>query len=252
MDGKFKIAFITDLHYGEDATSDSKNDQVQMTLLKAEDPDLVVFGGDMVSGWMGASKKGWLKAHWRRLTTPVRSLGIPYAITLGNHDGESFMSRRGVLAADKQLGQGLSLTRHGPKNITGAANYYLDIYPFASTAQPAARLWFFDSMAKGCEGVKRSWGCVGADTVAWATSLAKRLPPVPTAVAFVHIPLPEIIEVWKSPSTKGRRGEESACPLVNTGLFRALQGAEVGAIWSGHDHNIDYFGVFQGVLMGYG
>lgn len=44
----------------------------------------------------------------------------------------------------------------GPEDLTGAGNYWLDILPsdvdsFSHT--PAARLWFLDSMSRGCAGI---------------------------------------------------------------------------------------------------
>jgi pre-mRNA-splicing factor SYF1 len=65
--------------------------QVQRAVLEAEQPDFVVFSGDMASGWVCAQTKpacppGWYEARWRQLIAPVRAAGIPYAIILGNHE----------------------------------------------------------------------------------------------------------------------------------------------------------------------
>lgn len=62
--------------------------QVQRALLEAEQPDLVVFSGDMVSGWAcrrdpDCERDGWFEARWRQLTAPVHAAGLPYAVTLG-------------------------------------------------------------------------------------------------------------------------------------------------------------------------
>lgn len=78
---------------GEDDDWDALSDRVQATVLAAEQPHLVVFSGDMVSGWAcGRSPRatpcaaGWYEARWRQLVAPVRAAGIPYAIILGNHE----------------------------------------------------------------------------------------------------------------------------------------------------------------------
>jgi pre-mRNA-splicing factor SYF1 len=125
-DDTFRILQLTDLHYGESAALDLKSDevehsqrpffsvpasqphwvlhlsttslvlpvQVQRAVLAAERPDLVVFSGDMVSGWhckpsaplLADCGPGWFAARWRQLIAPVHEAGIPYAITLGNHE----------------------------------------------------------------------------------------------------------------------------------------------------------------------
>lgn len=133
-DGTFKILQLTDLHYGEDAALDALTDQVwrgrcilsrlscspcvgvdsrrrkrsapllpappsrpqvQRTVLAAERPGLVVFSGDMVSGWVCSAQRkdrpaacgpGWFEARWRQLIAPVHAAGLPYAVLLGNHE----------------------------------------------------------------------------------------------------------------------------------------------------------------------
>lgn len=125
-DGTFKILQLTDLHYGESAVLDHQSDeaslaaasvlrprlnrrqrsaasrpprllsavQVQKTVLAAERPDLVVFSGDMVSGWVCRPSDprapdcgpGWFERRWRQLIAPVHAAGLPYAVTLGNHE----------------------------------------------------------------------------------------------------------------------------------------------------------------------
>lgn len=50
----------------------------------------------MVSGWVCAPSAerplpvdcgpGWFERRWRQLTAPVHEAGVPYAITLGNHE----------------------------------------------------------------------------------------------------------------------------------------------------------------------
>lgn len=79
---------------------------------------------------------------------------VPLPAT-GNHDGEADLQRREIAELDAASGL-LSLTQPGPQDITGAANYYLDVYDSAGRTV-AARIWMLDSMARGCGPVTVGW-----------------------------------------------------------------------------------------------
>jgi pre-mRNA-splicing factor SYF1 len=140
------------------------------TVLDAEQPDLVVLSGDMVSGFAfpAANLLGyisrwragttWYEQLWRRLIEPLHARKVPYASILGNHDAEADLKRRDIVKMDAATGTGLSLTQPGPANITGAGNYYIDVYDSTGT-QVAARIWMLDSGNRGCERLAWGW-CV--------------------------------------------------------------------------------------------
>ena len=132
-------------------------------------------------------------------------------------DSEGDLSRRALLRLDAAASN-LSLTQQGPAGITGASNYWLDVADPA-TGAPAARLWFLDSMSRGCRSTHYTNGCVGDDTVAWLARVGGGLPKVPAQIAFAHVPLPEVIAAWDDSESHGGRGEEVCCPLRNTGLL---------------------------------
>ena len=51
----------------------------------------------------------------------------------------------------------------------------------------------------------------------------------------------------------GTKGEEVCCWSVNTGLFAALkEDSTVEWIVSGHDHNNDYYGNYDGINLAFG
>jgi hypothetical protein len=88
----------------------------------------------------------------------------------------------------------------------------------------------------------------------WVSKKAAEDDLVP-AIAFIHIPLPEMITMWNYHSTLGSQGDWDGvcCSSLNTGLFAAFKEfGEVRAIVSGHDHANDFIGEYQGVLLGYG
>ena len=204
-DQTFKIVVFNDMHFGEAEDLDLESLALQRTVLDAERPDLIVFNGDIVSGWRGR-KRGWMEAKMREILAYPNSQGYPHALVLGNHDDEANLNRVQVLSEDKEISGDLSFTQVGPDDVTGASNYYLDVYSgvVGQEDRVDARLWFFDSMNRGCEG-EDSWGCVGRDTVAWFSELAGNDKSIKSGtgqlggpgghllqqVAFVHIPLPE-------------------------------------------------------------
>lgn len=254
-DGTYTIVVFTDLHYGEGDDLDLKNNRLQQTILDAEQPDLIVYLGDIVSGWRGGSQKGWMEQKMRTMLEYPNKKGYLHAMLLGNHDDEADLSRAEILEADVRISGDLSLTQVGPLQITGASNYYIDVLN-SSPRNPAvvdARLWFFDSMNRGCENDPTSWGCVGRDTVSWMRNLTanSRIPPALQSLAFVHIPLPEHRFAYGDFRTTGIRQEDSACPVVNTGLAEQLIYSNISMVISGHDHQNDFVGNihFQGQRM---
>jgi len=255
-DQTFKIVVFNDMHFGEAEDLDLQSLALQKTVLDAERPDLVVFNGDIVSGWRGR-KRGWMEAKMREILAYPNSQGYPHALVLGNHDDEANLNRVQVLSEDKEISGDLSYTQVGPDDITGASNYYVDVYSgvVGQEDRVDARLWFFDSMNRGCEG-EDSWGCVGRDTVAWFSELVGNDKSIQSGtgqlggpgghllqqVAFVHIPLPEHRLGYGDFRGLGLRQEDSACPVVNTGLARAMALNGVNMVVSGHDHANEFVG----------
>jgi hypothetical protein len=165
-------------------TKTKKIQKLVAELLDAERPHLAALTGDVVSGafWDGHSRS-WAAARAAPLVDVLAQRRVPHAFVAGNHDAEADLDRRALAALFASAPYGV--TRVGPANVTGATNYFLDVLPSnsgsdsdsdsvddsgssssdsgggeggagAAAAAPAARLWFFDSMRRGCEG-KSGW-----------------------------------------------------------------------------------------------
>lgn len=86
-----KIVLISDLN--ESYGSTHYGDYVDSTLafIENERPDLVLCTGDMVAGQSLNLSEEKLHEMWRgfdlSIGQPLRDMGIPFAFTLGNHDG---------------------------------------------------------------------------------------------------------------------------------------------------------------------
>ena len=85
-DGVFTIALFTDLHFGETEAGDARSKAIMEGILGLETGiDLVVFGGDQVSGW-----SVWEALHEKHAEalSVVAGHGIPFATIFGNHDDQ--------------------------------------------------------------------------------------------------------------------------------------------------------------------
>ncbi|CAL8463973.1 g3508 [Coccomyxa elongata] len=248
-DGYFKIIQLADLHYGHFPETDEHTDKVIANLLSYEQPDLAVLSGDMVSGFAWDGTNGWFEKRFRQLIKPIAAAGVPYALILGNHDDEADLSREQIVLLDMRLQQG-SLTQLGPREAMGLSNYYLDIAANKGGG-PAARIWMLDSGGRGCDWQYGGSGCVERPTIWWMNGTLVRLPRVPS-LAFVHVPVPEFMEVWNRGAARGSKHEPVNCPMSDTGLFKALKSMGVTALHSGHDHDNNYEGLLDGVRLAYG
>eukprot|EP01018_Ginkgo_biloba_P037451 Gb_11683 [translate_table: standard] len=93
-DSNFKIAVFADLHYGENAWTDSgplqdqRSSGVMSTVLNSENPDFVIYLGDVLTA-NNLSVRNASK-YWEHAISPTRSKNLPWASVFGNHDDMAF------------------------------------------------------------------------------------------------------------------------------------------------------------------
>ena len=124
---------VTDLHY---IHGDSRCDSVITHLqeaIRAEAPDLVVLTGDLIYGNARESIRNVISA--------VSSAGVPFAVTFGNHDDESGLSRRELFDIISSYPGNLTDSVAG---IPGVTNFVLPVLSSDGT-RDAAALYCFDS-----------------------------------------------------------------------------------------------------------
>mgnify|MGYP003314134254 CR=1 FL=1 len=137
QDGEFKIAQYTDLHWEE---NDSEGVEVIKNIIRditaAEKPDISIFTGDVICS--DDATKGW-----NHFVTFMNELGIPYAVTMGNHDPEFKLTRDeifDILEADP-----LFVGEKGPEEISGVGNYVLEVKASDGSDKTKALLYCMDS-----------------------------------------------------------------------------------------------------------
>lgn len=246
--GTFKILQLTDTHIcWENQEEYAKALAQECYMLDTEKPDVVIFTGDVVTG-IGAD------SSWVSFLKPMDERGIPFVITLGNHDREQELTERQL--ADIVLSHPMSLN-------TAKSGWLDDIaleVKSSSGDGVAALLYCMDSGDYTInETVSSSYGWFRWDQVEWyrntsfAYTNAHGGVPYP-AYSFFHIPLLEYGETYGTgPVVSGVR-EEDECPgFLNTGLFSAfVECGDVHASFAGHDHVNDYVVKKDDVYLIYG
>ncbi len=92
--GDVRIAIISDLNSAYGSTDYRPEVIKGIGLLPEWQPDMVLCGGDMVAGQSTSLSESEIEAMWsafdEKILSPIRSSGLPFALTIGNHDGSSY------------------------------------------------------------------------------------------------------------------------------------------------------------------
>ena len=246
---KFKIVQFTDVHWIYDDPKSEEAAERMREVLDAERPDLVVYTGDIIFAKPAAPAV-------QRALEPAIERGFPFAVTWGNHDDEQDMTRAELSAYIKDM-KG-NLTSH-TEGISGQTNYTLSVKS-SDGRRDAAVLYIFDSHSYSKIERVKGYDWIKHDQVAWYIEQSKAFTaknggsPLP-ALAFMHIPLPEMRDMTQNQNIYmvGTRKEMVCAPEINTGLATAMLSAgDVMGLFVGHDHVNDYVVDWYGILMGYG
>lgn len=248
-DGKFKILQFTDTHYiaGDNRSPRALKNVIEM--LDSEKPDLVIHTGDVIFGKPA-------EQSLREILAPMGERGIPFAVAMGNHDGQYDKSRKEVFDIIKTLPGNIN---HGIEGIYGDSNDLLTIQ--GSDGQAKRALFLFDSGDSTSDPDMKGYDYIHWDQIDWYRQTSARLrrqnadKPLP-ALAFFHIPVPEFTWGLRYDThriLKGNFGEEPCPPSVNSGLFVSMKEmGDVEAIICGHDHDDDYAMLWRGMFLIYG
>ncbi|WP_262245049.1 metallophosphoesterase [Parapedobacter soli] len=246
-DGHFKIAQFTDLHWEDASPNSARTKEVILHILAAEQPDLAIVTGDVVTAPPAAE-------GWESIAKIFEEAKMPWALTLGNHDDEAGMTRSEVFEA--LSGAAYFVGEAGP-TISGSGNYVLPI--FASGADEVrALLYCLDTHNRPSAHKYGHYDWVHFDQLAWYREQSNRYTaenrngPLP-ALAFFHIPIKEFEEIHQKENTFGTANEGVASSDINSGLFASfLEMQDVMGAFVGHDHNNDYIGMRYDIALAFG
>ncbi|MBQ8099211.1 MAG: metallophosphoesterase family protein [Bacteroidaceae bacterium] len=248
-DGKFKILQLTDTHY---ISGDKRSERALKNvceMLDAERPDLVIHTGDVIFGKPA-------EPSLREILAPIVDRKIPFAVALGNHDGEYDKNRHEVMDLIRTIPYNIN---KGVEGITGDSNDIITLS--AAGGGPQWVFYLFDSGNWiGREDMK-GYDYIHFDQIAWYRNRSEAFTqqnggkPIPS-LAFFHIPVPEYTYATRYEAHrifKGNMGEDPGCSKVNSGLFVSMKEmGDIKAIVCGHEHDNDYALKWRDMFLMYG
>lgn len=251
-DGSFKILAISDLHYTPQP--DTHGIELTEKLIALEKPDLVIATGDNISGDSCSTPEDVEKAV-ANVAEAMEKMGVPWAITLGNHDQEHFarthISREQVFDYYERYPH--NVNAGWTRGIHGAGNKQLLLWG-SDHAKPVFALWLIDSGESVPDPtIRYDW--IHTDQVSWyynsSVALERKYGHKIPGLMFFHIPLLEFHEMILTHKVLGERHEPESPSNINGGMFAAvLERGDVKGIFCGHDHVNNYVGRFHGVTLG--
>lgn len=292
-DGTFRILHLTDIHEVSPEMDDDENRQIPVdksieTLnviekcLEKADADLVVFGGDNISGFWEEFTFDYMAESIRKIVAPVAKRNIPLAIVFGNHDSERadrlpFLHRENQIPiyCEYENFRGI----YNEEDVYGCCNYSLQILSHDSD-RVNWNIWCVDSndYPRGEQYCIAGPGydVVHKDQIEWYEKKAAELKAenggktVPS-ILFQHIPVIQESEFLKEvpEGTEGavRNGERWFAPKENAfsqgvmrehpcpppgenGQFESWKKTgDIAAAFFGHDHVNTFVGELDGIKL---
>ncbi len=246
----FKILQLTDLHYHlPHMTKDTDN--VVKTLVKENNPDMIVITGDSVNGPTNL-------IYSQHVAELMDSFDIPWAIVYGNHDDEGKADK--FWMGEKYEDAKNCLYHNGPYNIGGTGNYVVNL---TKDGKPFYSLIMMDSNRvtyyKGIE----EFGSFTPSQVSWYEWIVKGLEAsgYDKSMMFFHVPFPEYSDAYNEWENSGfdnnmgagSKNEDVCSSTYNPGMFnKILEMKNTTHTFVGHDHVNDYSIKYKDVILTYG
>ena len=276
-DGKFKIMQIADALEIPRVSPDTIS--LIESALDSEKPDLVIFTGDQIKGYSLRYKNHPERVNRviELLVRPIVQRNIPFMVTYGNHDEECGLTKKEQFEIYKKYKTFLQGNIRDDNDVGTA-----DIQIKSSKADTDAfNIYLFDSHGK--KPRSKGYAPVYSEQLEWYEQRREELKQlngqyVP-ALAFQHIPVPEIYSVVNFVERKryngvpiyggshdgeyvrlkqstieagGFMGEFPSPPDTNSGEFDKLsQKGDVIGLYFGHDHVNSFVEKLRNVDLGY-
>ncbi|MBQ6238836.1 MAG: metallophosphoesterase [Firmicutes bacterium] len=253
--GPYKLLLFTDLHLDGRADTSARTLARMTDAILREKPDLVLLGGDNVTG-------GNNEARSHELARLFEDLGVYWGGVLGNHEGDNpdSITRRHMMEVFTSYSH--CIMRQGPAEIDGDCNYYIRLLRAdGTTEQIIFCLDTFDEISSKQRATLailpgKKYDGAHPNQVAWYQQKAAALQsesPAAKSLLLLHIPLPAYDKALAAgPLQYGDCKEDICSTAYENGLFEAIrESGSTQAVFCGHDH-INNCGVrYQGILLSY-
>ena len=202
-DGKFRILHITDIHDVMPEMDDDPNPEIPEScdketlnvikkLLEKTNPDLVVFGGDNISGYWEEFTYDLVKSTIDKIVAPIKKRNVPLCVVFGNHDGEAGFHTEFQMMTYMEYENCRSNLNDA--DVYGCGNCCVTVKNSDGT-KDALAIWLIDSNDyQLIENGETRYDCVHDDQIEWYENRAAQLKaanggePLP-AILFQHMPV---------------------------------------------------------------
>ena len=231
-DGKFRILHLTDIHEVDPEMDDEEDRQIPINksketinvirrCIEIANPDLIVFGGDNISGYWQEFTYEYMYNTIKKIVAPIAERNIPLAIVFGNHDAEAqpklpFLAKENQICVYAEYENFRSTMND--EDVSGCANCSLPILS-SDGKHIAWNIWCIDSGDYIRDDEfnvidDAGYGFVKKDQIAWYERRAAELKAqnggkaVPSLL-FQHIPvIQEYKKLKKDPDGKYSLGAQ--------------------------------------------
>ena len=292
-DRDFKIVHLTDVHIGGGFLSARTDKQVinaVAAMVSEEKPDLVIVTGDISFAvpWTGTNDNAYAHSFFIRL---MERLGVPWTVTLGNHDSEKYNLRDREDVARMYDSARLEHSLFRSADVSGCGNHVITVRNGDGVVTDS--FFMIDSHSytdKDPYGIIWDYDCIKEDQIEWYSecvelysaynaSLISELASlgcdtdysafttVPSEL-FFHIPLREVKYAYDDYVGNGRENTEDTvyieghdgesdeivyCSRADELLFEtALELGSTRAMFYGHDHLNNFIFEYKGIILAYG
>lgn len=231
-----RIMQLTDLHLVRwDGIGPEKQMLDMMRwMIREEKPDLILITGDLACTPTPVE-------CYRGFCEYMDELGLPWAMCMGNHDGEWEPGYEGL--EPFLLQSRTCLYRRG--TLEGYGNYTVSLTD--ENGDTAWVLYFLDTHKESyLTPEQTAWYRACRDEI-----IKKHGKNVPSMV-FMHAPFREYVDI-RNAGAPGEMREGVSHLSTDSGMLEAfLEKGDIRAVFAGHDHVNDFFGDWKGILLAYG